>query len=119
VYRRRYFGVLEEEDFEGEDGSEEEASVARSVGEEPSRATGLVARSEGEDAARATGKVPRANLSEVLHAGYKAAMEGKEPSVQLKAGVVAEARHLVLSNGEGGELAKRVGEGGDGEAFDS
>jgi hypothetical protein len=91
VYRRRYFGVLKEEDFEGEDGWEEEASVARSVGEEPSRATGLVARSKGEDAARATGKVPRANLSEVLHAGYKAAMGGKEPSVQLKAGAVAEA----------------------------
>jgi hypothetical protein len=96
VYRRRYFGVLEEEDFEGDDGSEEEAAratelVARSEGEEPARATGLVARSEGEDAARATGKVPQANLSEVLHAGYKAAMGGKEPSIQLKAGVVAEA----------------------------
>jgi hypothetical protein len=63
----------------------------RSEGEEQARATGLVARSEGEDAARATGKVPRANLSEVLHAGYKAAMGGKEPSVQLKAGVVVEA----------------------------
>jgi hypothetical protein len=66
--------VLEEEDFEGDDGSEEDAEramelAARSGGEETARATGSVARSDGEDATRATGKVPRANLSEVLHAG--------------------------------------------------
>jgi hypothetical protein len=88
--------VLEEEDFEGDDGSEEDAEramelAARSGGEETARATGSVARSDGEDATRVTKKVPRANLSEVLHAGYKAAMGGKDPSIQLKTGVVAEA----------------------------
>jgi hypothetical protein len=51
--------VLEEEDFEGDDGSEKDAEramkwVARSGGEETARATGSVARSDGEDATRAT-----------------------------------------------------------------
>jgi hypothetical protein len=45
---------------------------------------------------------------------------GREGALRLAKGrCCGGGRHLVLSNGEGGELAKRVGEGGDGEAFDS